>query len=172
MAFRSILEVLMSSDNHVNLPIGVFAGPFLRSGFNYDRDAASNEAGLKCEDPSLTQQQFAEEADINTIVDRFMRTGVMPEGVSVPSYADFEGIFDFQTAQNAVRKASENFFSMPAELRSRFQNSPQVFLEFFADPANTDEAIKLGLAVPRPGQQSGAAQPAQEGGVAPATSAV
>lgn len=163
MAFRSILEISMSDK---------FLAPFVRSPYNYDRDAVSSETGLKCDDPSLTQQQFAEEADINVIVDRFMRTGVMPDSVRVPSYADFEGIFDFQTAQNAIRAASENFFAMPAGVRARFQNSPQVFLEFFADPANTDEAIKLGLAVPRPGQQSAPATPAQEGGAAPATPAV
>ena len=36
--------------------------PFLRTPFNYDRDLASEESGLKCEDPSLTQQQFKDEA--------------------------------------------------------------------------------------------------------------
>jgi len=163
MVFKSILEVTMSD---------AFLGPFLRSGFNYDTNQVSDETGLKCEDASLTQQQFAEEADINTIVDRFMRTGVMPEGVAIPSYADYDDVFDFQSAQNAIRQAQESFFKMPAELRSRFQNSPQVFLEFFSDPANSEEAIKLGLATRPPGQQSGAAQPAQEGGEAPATPAV
>jgi len=158
----------MATDNHVNLPIGVFC----RSPYNYDTNKVSDETGLKCEDPSLTQQQFAEEADINTIVDRFMRTGVMPEGVGVPSYQDYDGVFDFQTAQNAIRSAQENFFKMPAEVRARFQHSPQVFLEFFNDPANQEEAIKLGLATRSPGQQSVPAQPAQEGGVAAATSAV
>jgi hypothetical protein len=34
-------------------------------------------------------------------------------------------------------------------VRARFNNSPQEFLEFFADPANSDEAIRLGLAVPQ-----------------------
>ena len=41
--------------------------PFLRTPYNYDTVAASNESGLGCEDPTLTQQQFAEESDINTI---------------------------------------------------------------------------------------------------------
>ncbi len=37
---------------------------------------------------------------------------------------------------------------MDAKIRARFHNSPQEFLEFFADPANADEAVRLGLAVP------------------------
>jgi phage internal scaffolding protein len=115
----------------------------------YDNhDARSNETGLKCLDSSLTQQQFKEESDINTIVDRFMKTGHLPDPVSMPQYIDYEGVFDFQSAMNVVRQADENFMRMDAKIRSRFHNSPQEFLEFFANPDNSDEAIRLGLAIP------------------------
>jgi len=134
---------------------------FVRSPLNYDMYAASNETALVCKDPSLTQQQFAAESDINTIVDVFMKTGHLPDPVSMPQYVDYEGVFDFQSAMNVVRAADENFMRMDAKLRSRFHNSPQEFLEFFADPVNTDEAIRLGLAVP-----------SQTVSVAPATDAV
>jgi len=122
---------------------------FCRSPYNYDMDLASDKHGLKCEDASLTQQQFKEESDINTIVDRFMKSGVLPDPVNMPQYMDSEGIFDFQTAMNYVRQADENFMRMDAKVRARFNNSPQEFLTFFADPANSDEAIRLGLAIPK-----------------------
>ena len=122
---------------------------FCRSAYNYDMDLASDQSGLKCLDPSLTQQQFKEESDINTIVDRFMKSGVLPTPVNMPQYVDFEGIFDFQSAMNAVRAADENFMRMDAKVRARFNNSPQEFLEFFANPENTQEAIRLGLAIPQ-----------------------
>lgn len=122
---------------------------FVRSPFNYDMSAVSNETALVCKDPSLTQQQFAAESDINNIVDVFMKTGHLPDPVSMPQYVDYEGVFDFQSAMNAVRLADQNFMSMDAKVRSRFHNSPQEFLEFFADPSNADEAIRLGLAVPK-----------------------
>jgi hypothetical protein len=38
---------------------------------------------------------------------------------------------------------------MDAKVRARFNNSPQEYLEFFANPENTDEAIRLGLAIPQ-----------------------
>lgn len=120
---------------------------FLRSPYNYDMFKASDEAGLFCDDPSLTQQQFADEADINNIVDRFMKTGHLPSAASMPQYADYEGVFDFQSAMNVVRQADENFMRMDAKVRARFHNSPQEFLEFFANPDNVDEAVRLGLAV-------------------------
>jgi phage internal scaffolding protein len=116
----------------------------------YDNfDDRSEETGLKCLDDSLTQQQFRDESDINNIVDRFMKTGHLPDPVSMPQYVDYEGVFDFQSAMNVVRQADENFMRMDAKVRSRFHNSPQEFLEFFADPANSEEAVRLGLALPR-----------------------
>ena len=126
----------------------MFKSPFIRSAFNYDMDAASNESALVCSDPSLTQQQFAAESDINNIVDTFMKTGHLPDPVSMPQYVDYEGVFDFQSAMNVIRQADENFMRMDAKIRARFHNSPQEFLDFFADPANRGEAVRLGLAVP------------------------
>ena len=122
---------------------------FCRSAYNYDMDLASDQAGLKCLDASLTQQQFKDESDINTIVDRFMKSGVMPTPINMPQYVDYEGVFDFQSAMNAVRAADENFMRMDAKIRARFNNSPQEFLEFFSNSENTQEAIRLGLAIPQ-----------------------
>lgn len=125
--------------------------PFLRTPYNYDMSKVSDETGLACKDASLTQQQFFAESDINTIVDRFMKSGVLPEAARMPQYLDYEGVFDFQSAMNVVRQADENFARLDARVRARFQNSPQVFLDFFADPANQDEALRLGLALPKQG---------------------
>lgn len=117
----------------------------------YDNhEVMSSSTGLACDDLSLTQQQFKEESDINTIVDRFMKTGYLPDSVNMPQYVDYEGVFDFQSAMNVVRQADENFMRMDAKVRARFHNSPQEFLEFFADPANSDEAVRLGLVVSKP----------------------
>jgi len=122
---------------------------FLRTPYNYDVDQVSNETGLRCLDDSLTQQQFKEESDINTIVDRFLKSGVLPTAASMPQYVDYEGVFDFQSAMNVVKAADDNFMRLDAKVRARFNNSPQVFLEFFANPDNAEEAVRLGLAIPK-----------------------
>ncbi|WNK14480.1 MAG: internal scaffolding protein [Microvirus sp.] len=127
--------------------------PFVRNAYNYDRDAASNEAGLDfTNEETLTQQQFAEECDINTIVRRFGLTGEMPTDLRMPVSGDFTGISDFQTAMNVVTSAQEEFMRMPAELRYRFNNDPARILQFLNDATNKDEAIKLGL-LPEPPEQ-------------------
>lgn len=118
---------------------------FLRTEFNYDMLAASFESGLRCEDPSMAQQQFVEESDINTIVDRFGLNGEVPEVVRMPQYGDFSQVGDFQSAMNAVIAAQKDFMTLPAKVRSRFDNDPQKLLEFVSDDANLAEARALGL---------------------------
>lgn len=123
--------------------------PFLRTPYNYDRDAASNETAIDCSIvPSVTQQQFAEEADINTIVRRFGLTGELPKDVAVPQSGDFLDVTDFHTAMNVVRSSEEAFAAMPADVRKRFANDPAEFMAFVSDDKNRDEARKLGLLVP------------------------
>jgi phage internal scaffolding protein len=123
---------------------------FVRSTFNYDMNAASDESGLRCDDVSLAKQEFAEECDINTIARRFGITGELPSGVRMPSYGDFSSVVDFHTAFNAVALANEAFETMPADVRSRFQNDPGKFVDFCSDESNRDEAIRLGLVPPPP----------------------
>lgn len=122
--------------------------PFLRTPYNYDRDAVSEQTGLSCGEPSRTQQNFKDECDINVIMERFGKTGQVPGNLRLPSYDDFTGVTDFQSAMNAVREASEGFMELPAKLRAQFDNDPQLFLEFVADDANRDKAVELGLIKP------------------------
>lgn len=123
---------------------------FVRSEFNYDMDAATRESALECKDESLAQQSSLAETDINTIVERFGLTGQLPTGVVVPAYADFENVVDFRSALDVVVSGREAFMEMPADVRKRFANDPALFLEFVHDPANYDEAVKLGIAMPEP----------------------
>jgi len=122
--------------------------PFLRTQFNYDTDAASNESGLHCEDASLAQQHFKDECDINNILRQFNITGLLPEAAISPQYGDFTGVVDYHTALNQVIAAEDEFMSLPATLRARFENDPAQLIEFLDKPENKDEAIKLGLVNP------------------------
>lgn len=126
---------------------------------NYDAEALSLDTGLECNDPSLAQQHMRDETDINEIVRRFGLTGELPEAVRRPTYGDFTGVFDYQSALNAVRAADEAFAEMPADVRARFGNDAAAFVEFCSDPSNAEEFKKLGLTnggedAIRPDQQS------------------
>jgi len=123
---------------------------FIRNPLNYDHELASAESGLACQPPSMTQQQFKEECDINTIVQRFGVTGQLPVTTRMPSYGDFSGVSSYQDALNLVRASGEAFMGLASGVRSRFDNDPGKLLAFLADEANRDEAVKLGLVGPPP----------------------
>ncbi len=120
---------------------------FIRNPYNYDTNLASEESALYCEDPSRTKQSFKEECDINTILKRFNVTGQLPVGPLQPQYGDFSGVFDYQTALNAVIAAQESFNALPAMLRNRFANDPAAFVDFCSDESNREEMIRLGLVI-------------------------
>lgn len=146
---------------------------FYRALNNFDYDDNSDECTVKDFGPSLTVQSMAEEVDLNVIMERFGITGKMPENAALLTYGDFDGIFDFRSGQDAILRAKNLFNDMPAKVRARFQNDPQLFLEFCEEPENIDEMVKLGLAVKKgepvvPGTDSSARGQAQAAGNSPA----
>lgn len=133
---------------------GVNFQPFVRSAYNYDTAKASDESGLRCEDISLTQQQFKDDSDPNKIMEIFARDPNSAEGLfragGAPQFGDFTSSVDYHTSLNRVRNAQAAFDSMPAKLRNRFDNDPAQLLAFINDSKNYDEAFQLGLVKERP----------------------
>jgi phage internal scaffolding protein len=119
--------------------------PFLRTAYNYNTNAASDESGLMCEDMTLTQQHCKDECDINNILRQFNITGQLPQNPLQPRYGDFSDVVDYHSALNAVIAAETQFEALPAQLRARFENDPAKLIEFLDNEKNKDEAIALGL---------------------------
>lgn len=119
--------------------------PFLRTPYNYDTMAVSNETGLQCTEDTLAQQHFKDECDINNIMERFGLTGDLPANPLPPQYGDFSGVLDYHSALNAVLAAQDSFNELPANLRARFENDPNNLIRFLDDPNNRKEAQEMGL---------------------------
>lgn len=124
--------------------------PFLRTPYNYDVDKVSDETGLTCPEPTLAQQNFKDECDINHIVKQFGLTGELPGQPLNPQYGDFTGVLDYHSAVNAVLAAQDEFMELPAQMRSRFNNDPALLIDFLGNEENREEAIKLGLVAAMP----------------------
>lgn len=118
--------------------------------------------GTVFNDKSLTVQSPKDEVDINKIVARVQKGALLPELAGQPFYGDVSQISDLQDAIIKVQEANALFMQYPAELRERFQNDPVKLVDFFADDANIEEAVELGLAQKRPVEVAPAAPaPAQ-----------
>lgn len=101
-------------------------------------------------EPTKTQQQFKDECDINNIMKRYASTGeflhlTKKKGV----YGDFSQIDDYQGMLDKVQQAQEAFMTLPADVRTRFQNDPGSLISFLQDEKNHDEGVKLGLINPK-----------------------
>lgn len=111
-------------------------------------------AGLVC-GKSRTKQAFKSECDINNILKKYATTGVLPDMIKQnPQYGDFSNVEEYQTSMNIVIRANDQFNALSSELRDRFQNDPSKFLEFCDNPQNSEELVKLGLAIPKKIEQT------------------
>lgn len=110
------------------------------------REDGSLDVGTVNKEVTMTQQQYAEECDVNHIMKKYITTGEIhhvnrKQGV----YADMADIQDYQGMLNTVLAANEAFDALPADVRNKFRNDPANLIEFVQDPENYDEGVKLGL---------------------------
>lgn len=119
---------------------------FFRTPYNYDTNKVSDETGLSCPEPTLAQQSFKDDADINVILERFNVTGELPSSPREPQYGDFlDSPVDYKQAMDVVMSAQSAFNALPARLRARFDNDAVKFVDFVSDDKNRNEALDLGL---------------------------
>lgn len=112
----------------------------------YTRFNRPPQVGLEFTEPSMTEQHFKDECDINNIVATYQATGVLPSGNREPLFGDFADFpQDLQSSQAYFDDAHERFMQLPAQLRKEFDNDPVKLLAFIADSNNRDRAIELGL---------------------------
>lgn len=103
-------------------------------------------------DPGRTRQSFAKDADINNIMRKYNKTGILgdPSAPKKPMYfGDFSNVGDFQEHLDMVMDAQDRFDHLSADIRNKFANDPAKLIDFCNDKANYDEAVKLGL-LPKP----------------------
>lgn len=116
---------------------------------------------------SRAKQSHKAECDINTIMAKYKKTGLIDHMArSAGEYADVSGA-DFQSAQLVVAGAKSMFQGLPASIRARFENDPGEFLAFMDNPANVNEAVELGLLAKPEAMIEGEPLPEGQGAVAP-----
>lgn len=125
-----------------------------------DQQFGDKAATINLED-SLTVQSFKDDTDINVLMDRMgVKDGsLLPIAPDPRYFGDFTVEVDLRQALEQVRIAQQRFMLLPARVRSMFSNNPAELLEFVEDPANREEAVKLGLLAPPPSPPPADTQP-------------
>lgn len=104
---------------------------------------------------SRTQQNLKDECDVNIIMKKYQKTGVLTHvREKAGQYGDFSEVPDYKAGIERIMAADALFAELPAKIRDRFSNDPSEFIEFASNPENLDEMRTLGLApakqVPQP----------------------
>lgn len=135
-----------------------------------------NPVKITFDDATKTQQHFKNECDINAIMDKYQKTGILGDPLRPSNrqfqFGDFTSVVDFHTAQMLIVESKKLFEELPSRIRRRFNNEPSEFLAFFEDPENLEEAVELGL-VEKPKNETSVADelmsPPSSGGETPLT---
>lgn len=101
--------------------------------------------------PGRTKQSFAKESNINLIMAKYEKTGLIDHLNQFEGrYGDFIHYQDYHSSMNQIRQAGEAFMTIPATVRAKFDNDPAKFLEFAQNPDNLEELVEMGLARAKP----------------------
>jgi len=103
---------------------------------------------------SRVEQSHRAECDINAMMTKYNRTGLLPGRGSPGFYGDFSGVSDYHSACNAVLAAERAFNALPSKIRKRFANDPAELISFVENADNKEEAIELGI-LPKEPEPSG-----------------
>lgn len=107
-----------------------------------------NRSPIYCDEETLTQQNFKQECDINHILSKYQKTGIVEHANRFQGdYSDVTGAVDYQTALNIINDANDAFNSLPSSVRKKFANDPAAFVDYVSDPENIDSMRELGLAL-------------------------
>lgn len=127
---------------------------FIRHGLDGLQDQMSQLTAARTIGESMTKQSEKDSADINNIMARYQKTGILPDLIKKePRYGDFSEVTSYMDAIQIVQLAEEQFSALDAHIRKRFDNDPSKFLDFVHDPKNQDELVKMGLATRKVSEQ-------------------
>lgn len=122
-------------------------------------------------DEGGAKQAFRAECDINNIMKKYMKTGMVTHvAKNQGRFADVSEIGGYQDAIDRVRGTHKFFMGLSPEVRQEFDNDAAVFLDFITDPANVDDIRRLGLEAvldPKPPEAASEAVEAVSGGDPP-----
>ena len=101
---------------------------------------------FKCVGRSRTKQSERDACNINLIMAKYVKTGLIAHVNRFGGDYSFATSVSFHDAMNIVTKADSMFADLPAEVRRRFNGEPGEFLDFVQNPENLEEMRELGLA--------------------------
>lgn len=92
---------------------------------------------------SLTEQHHARACDINTIMAKYLKTGVIEHVAKwEPTFGDVSEQ-DFKKSMDTVTRVESEFYELPAYVRAHYQGDPAKYLAAVVTDEGLEELQKL-----------------------------
>ena len=107
----------------------------------------------------MTEQHHKKACDINTIMAKYVKTGLVDHvNKHQGTYGDVTGA-DFKAAQDLIANEKTKFAELPASVRAEFDNDPANYLDLVA----TDEGLETLQGILNPPAEPEEIVPAEPG---------
>lgn len=113
----------------------------------YSKAVRAPSRGIEFTEESKTLQSEFESTTIDWYLKRYSANGVDPfaDRLMGARFGDFSNYESFLTAQTRLARVRQGFDALPAEVRARFGNNINQFMEFVTNPNNVEELKSMGL---------------------------
>ena len=112
--------------------------------------------------PTLTVQDQHDSTEINRILDRFQRTGLIEHvNKNQAQYGEFSQ-YSYHENLNMIHTIQESFDELPSQVRKQFENDPQKWIEYLGNPDAISD-MKDGTIDNLPEQEENVSESAPEG---------
>lgn len=104
----------------------------------------------KLSDKKLVDQSQKNLVDINVIIERYRKTGMLPQfKEKFPLFIDNTGVTSVEEAHDLVQNANMLFQQIPSAVRKLMDNDPRNLIDFVSNEENREICIKYGLLEPK-----------------------
>lgn len=125
--------------------------PAFKTPYNHDTNFESDRTAFYDTEPSATKQEFKEDADINVIINRFLKTG-QPPPIALPEhFGDLTTRLTYFEAASAQAEAHALFYTLPPALRAEHLNDANRWADTVMvalEKGDRNTLIANGIAVP------------------------
>ncbi len=94
---------------------------------------------------SMTREAFADELDINKIVERYARGGQLPPTMADARYGDVADIGDYKSALDFVFASKAKLADLPEVARDQLLADPEAYWLRLEAAEDRDALVELGL---------------------------
>lgn len=94
---------------------------------------------------SMTREAFADELDINKIVERYARGGQLPLTTADARYGDVSEVNDYKSALDFVFAAKDQLRDLPVAARKQLSSDPEAYWSRLDAAVDREGLVDLGL---------------------------